>query len=141
LVHKLVYVSGRGRDPITYHYEYDQGNRLKEYRVDGITEASYRYFADGSRIYRYDSTGMRYYLYYFTVTGGLNDIVAEYTTSGSLIRKYVHGASTDEPLGLIVGTTTYSYHYDGLGSITNITSPAGDRVRNYSYQDFGTIAQ
>jgi len=39
-------------------------------------------------------------------TGGLNDIVAEYTTSGSLIRKYVHGAGIDEPLGLIIGTTT-----------------------------------
>ena len=35
------------------------------------------------------------------------------------------------------GGTSYYYHYDGLGSVTNLTDSSGTTVESYSYDAFG----
>ena len=52
--------------------------------------------------------------------------IAEYNGSGQLLRKYIYGPGTDEPICLIESTGsyagTYYYHFDGLGSVTALTN-------------------
>jgi len=65
-------------------------------------------------------------------------IIAEYNSSGTLLRKYVYGPGIDEPVAMITASgTKYYYHFDGLGSVIALSNASHNIVEQYSYDVFG----
>ncbi len=68
----------------------------------------------------------------------LDRVIAEYDgNTGNLLRRYVYGPGIDEPIVLQTGGATYTYHFDGLGSVTALTNAAGQVVEQYRYGAYG----
>ena len=77
-----------------------------------------------------------------TVTNFIYDndeVIADYTTVGVLQSEYVYGGGLDELLTMQKGATNYYYHYDGLGSVTEITTAAGAIAERYEYDPYGQV--
>jgi RHS repeat-associated protein len=107
---------GEGWDRI--EYAYDAAGRRIEKKVDGTPQVKYVYDGD--------------------------HIIAEYNSAGTLLRKYVHGPCTDEPICMIETTGGYAgthyYHYDALGSVVAMTNSAGNVTQLYEYSVYGQVA-
>jgi RHS repeat-associated protein len=66
-----------------------------------------------------------------------DEVVAEYDNSGALAAEYVYGDLIDEVLTMDRGGNTYYYHYDGLGSVREITNSSGSLIEKYTYSPYG----
>ena len=117
-------------------YVYDQANRMIELE-DGPATTDYAYDgmgrrASASRV----SSGTPVETTEFTWDSNwsLPMLIREADETGALKRRYVHGndgISMTTPQG-----PTY-YHYDGVGSVTNVTGPGGEEQWSYEYEPFG----
>jgi YD repeat-containing protein len=99
-----------------YLYYYDCENRLTDINDTGDNpRTSYKYDYQGRRIAR--------------------------TVYSTLLRKFIYGPSSDEPICMIAvsgGTETiYYYHFDGLGSVVALSDMNSMIVEQYSYNVFG----
>ena len=68
------------------------------------------------------------------------DMIGEYNASNQLLRRYVHGPGTDEPLVWYEGSGTADrrfLHADELGSIIAITNASGASIAINSYDAWG----
>ncbi|MFO0698695.1 MAG: RHS repeat-associated core domain-containing protein [Nitrospira sp.] len=59
----------------------------------------------------------------------------------TLILFYTHGPGIDEPIAVTKGSSTFFYHQDGLGSVTDLTDSAGASAKSYSYDAYGNILE
>lgn len=96
-------------------FSYDQASRL--YQV-----------SDGSSTSRFAYDGA--------------DLIAEYNTSGTILRRYVHGPGLDEPIvwyeGSAVSSTTRRYLVgDERGSIALVTNNSGGVIQRNTYDEYG----
>jgi RHS repeat-associated protein len=67
-------------------------------------------------------------------------LIAEYDGSSSLLRRYVHGPRTDEPLVWYEGTGTSTrrfFHADERGSIVAVTDSSGAPININTYDEHG----
>jgi RHS repeat-associated protein len=67
-------------------------------------------------------------------------LIAEYDGSSNLLRRYVHGPGTDEPLVWYEGTGTSSrrfFHADERGSIDDVSNDTGAALSYNAYDDYG----
>jgi len=64
-------------------------------------------------------------------------VIAEYDYSGILLRKFVYVPGIDEPILMDDGSDTYYYHFDGLGSVIELTDNTGTVVEKYQYDAYG----
>lgn len=115
-------------------YTFDAADRLTQAtkRATGVT-ASYAFDAFGRRIAK-DVDGSITHFFY----DGLQ-VIEERSDSGVLSKSFVYGWGLDEPLRM---TTHPSgdhrfYHFDALGSITELSDAAGAFVEAYEYDVFG----
>jgi len=72
-----------------------------------------------------------------------DSLVAEYNSTGTLLRRYVHGPGVEEPLvwyeGSTVGAATRQYlHADHQGSTIATTNSVGATVATNNYDSYGT---
>ncbi|SDD72896.1 RHS repeat-associated core domain-containing protein [Sphingomonas sp. YR710] len=70
-------------------------------------------------------------------------LVAEYDDGGNLLRRYVHGPGTDEPLVWYEGSGTSDkrwLHADERGSIIAVTNSSGASIATNSYDPYGIPA-
>ncbi|MDI6451757.1 RHS repeat-associated core domain-containing protein [Anaerobaca lacustris] len=99
-------------DQITYTYD-PLGRRIRK-DVDGVVT---KYLYDGDHC------------------------IAEYDGDDTLLRKFVHGPSIDEPICMIEAAGsyagTYYYHYDTLGSVVALSDADGETVQVYEYDVYG----
>ncbi|MBV8685761.1 MAG: RHS repeat-associated core domain-containing protein [Alphaproteobacteria bacterium] len=68
------------------------------------------------------------------------DLVAEYNGSNAMLRRYVHGPGTDEPLVWYEGSGTSDrrfLHADERGSIVAVTNSAGTTLNVNAYDEYG----
>lgn len=115
-------------------FGYDTENRLVS--ASGAKTASLTYDPLG-RLYQVTSAGV--------TTRFLYDgdrLIGEYNTSGTLLRRYVHGAAVDEPLvwyeGATVSSATRRYlHADHQGSIIALTGASGSTLQVNVYDAYG----
>lgn len=114
----------------TWTYTYNYENRLTQAAKTGTT-ATYKYDPLGRRIEKTVNGTTTKFLY------DGDQIIAEYDGADALISKFVYGAGIDEVVSLTKGANTYYYHYDGLGSVTNLTDSSGATTESYSYDVFG----
>ncbi|WP_418646896.1 RHS repeat-associated core domain-containing protein [Thauera butanivorans] len=114
-------------------YTYDVDNKLKTANKSGYA-ATLAYDAEG-RLRRTTLAGTITDLMYDGV-----DLVAEYDSTGTLLRRYVHGPGVDEALVWYEGTTTTNktwLYADHLGSIMGAANSAGTSTAVYSYGPYG----
>ena len=114
-------------------YTYDLDNQLISANKTGSTNSL-----------AYDGAGrLRQTTLAGTITGltydGV-DLVAEYNSGGTLLRRYVHGPGVDEPLVWYEGTTTTNktwLYQDQLGSVIGTANSAGTSTAIHSYGPYG----
>lgn len=139
--------TGVGPNPYTYDlngnltsdgltaYQFDVENRLVG--VSGQNSAQLRFDPLG-RLYETRS-------YNGAITRFLYDndeLVAEYGGSGEVLRQYVHGSGTDDPLiwyeGPSFGVAAARYLYtDGQGSVVAVSGPNGANSAINTYDEYG----
>jgi RHS repeat-associated protein len=103
-------------------YAYDASNRLV---TAGSATLSYD---PDSRLYQVAGAVTRRFLY-----DGL-DMIAEYDASGNVIRRYVHGPGTDEPLVWYEGSGTSDRRHmfaDEMGSVVAVEASSGTSILKY----------
>jgi RHS repeat-associated protein len=119
----------------TNTYTYDSENRLiRAVIASPQGEAIYTYDAFGRRVGKAVNGVATTFLY------DGDQIIAEYDGTGVIQAKYVYGTGIDEPIKMERGGQSYYYHYDGLGSVTNLTDSTGSTAESYSYDAFGNTS-
>jgi RHS repeat-associated protein len=71
------------------------------------------------------------------------DLIAEYNASGTLLRRYVHGDGSDDPILWYEGTGTINKRYmhkDERGSVIALTNGSGGVIGINAYDDHGIPA-
>jgi RHS repeat-associated protein len=130
----LVYdANGNLTDDGNKAFAYDSSNRLKSATPNGGTAVNLTY-DPASRLYQAAGSATTKFLY----DGA--DIIAEYSGSGTLLRRYVHGPGTDEPLAQYDGAGTSSkkfLHADARGSIIALSDASGNVVAKNAYDPYG----
>ncbi|TVL96339.1 MAG: hypothetical protein CV087_23810, partial [Candidatus Brocadia sp. WS118] len=56
---------------------------------------------------------------------------------GTVLQKFIYGATIDEPVAMINYIGAFYYTHDGLGNITEITNYAGGLLEYYTYDVYG----
>jgi RHS repeat-associated protein len=93
---------------------YDPARRL--YQVSGGTAGTQRFAYDGS------------------------DLIAEYDSSNTMLRRFVHGPGTDKPIIWYEGTGTSDrrfLHADERGTIVAVTNSSGTELNVNTYDEYG----
>jgi RHS repeat-associated protein len=122
-------------------YTYDAENRLtkvEDFVAGASTPAAtstYRYDGLGRRIEKVANGQTKRYIY------DGEDILLEYDGSNVLQARFTHGPGIDEPIAVTKAGSTFFYHQDGLGSVTDLTDSAGATARSYSYDAYGNIVE
>lgn len=120
-------------------YSYDPENRLtkvEDFVAGNPTPAAtstYRYDGLGRRIEKVANGQTRRYIY------DGEDILLEYDGTNTLQARYTHGPGIDEPIAVTKGASTFFYHQDGLGTVTDLTDSAGVTAKSYSYDAYGNV--
>jgi RHS repeat-associated protein len=122
-------------------YTYDPENRLtkvEDFAVGNPTAfvtSTYRYDGLGRRIEKVANGQTKRYIY------DGEDILLEYDGSNVLQARYTHGPGIDEPIAVTKGGSTFFYHQDGLGTVTDLTDSAGATAKSYGYDAYGNILE
>lgn len=115
----------------TQSWAYDVENRL--ITVGGSPPTNLSYDPLG-RMYQVAGSSTRRLLY------DGDQVVAEYDTSGNVLRRFVHGPGVDEPLLWYQGATLATRQQmraDNHGSVVAVTNSAGGIVSTNTYDDWG----
>jgi len=129
-------VPGQG----TTTYAYDLENRLTKVTLANGTVTDFQYSVRGKRM-SYAVNGAKTYLmydFYDLSKLRVEDRIADYTTSGTLLARYIHGPGADEPLAVVQGST-YFYSANAIGTVTSLTTTSQTPVVNYEYEAFGQL--
>lgn len=116
-----------------YHYDFEN-NLIEEQTPTGETTA-YAYDGQGRRIKRIKNTGTTHYIWEHR----LSNIIGEVTSGDSPIVKNIYSLAVDRLIKQVrFGTSAY-YHYDALGSVTELTAATNVLLNQYRYNAFGGI--
>ncbi|MFZ5746954.1 MAG: RHS repeat-associated core domain-containing protein [Pseudomonadota bacterium] len=113
----------------TTSYSYDVENRL--IAASGSTSATLVYDPLGRLYETSGSGGVTRFLY------DGDQLTAEYTSSGTLLRRYVHGVGEDDPLVWYEGGSARWLHADHQGSIVAASDASGATVAINAYDEYG----
>jgi RHS repeat-associated protein len=114
-------------------YSYTAENRL----ISGPNASSFSYDAIGRLAQSSSGAGVSRFQYDGT------DLVAEYNGSNQLLRRYVHGPGTDEPLLWYEGAGTSDrrwLHQDERGSTVAVSNATGAMLAVNAYDEYGVPA-
>jgi RHS repeat-associated protein len=117
----------------TVVYTWDQRNRLVTVSEPG-GDTYYEYNGDGNRVSMTRNGVTTRYIN--DEARGLVQVLAETDVNGVTQKSYTYGND------LISMETAYSksyYHYDGLGSVRNLTNSTGAVAASYVYDGFGKL--
>lgn len=114
-------------------FAYDLANRLKSTTLASTT-TSYTY--DGTGVRLQAASGANVVNYLWDINNPLPQLALERDGSGGVLRNYLRGTRM---VSMDAGGSTSYLHYDGLGSVTNLTSPTGGSQWKYSYEPFGSV--
>ena len=115
----------------TYHY--NAYNRLTSASKTG-TALTLSYAATGTLASSTLNGSVTNFLY------DGDELVAEYSSSGTLLRRYVHGVGNDDPLVRYEGSGTTNVRYllaNEQGSIVAETNSSGTTLATHQYGPFG----
>jgi len=118
-----------------FAFAYDPENRLMTATSSGVS-ASYAYDPLGRR----SAKTVNGVATYFLDSGG--DEVGEYSSTGTLLRRYVPGLVVDHPLAMIdytkAGNPETYFHQDKTGSVVAMSDTSGNVAEGpYTYDPYG----
>jgi len=117
---------------------HDSANRLTGASRTGVFSATYSYDGLDRRIAR-SGSGDNVAPVRFVHAGA--EEIAEYdATTNTVLRRYVPGAGTDQPVAYIEyvnGPQLYYYHQDRLGNIVALANASGQLAERYLYTPYG----
>ncbi|MGH7260610.1 MAG: RHS repeat-associated core domain-containing protein [Nitrospiraceae bacterium] len=122
-------------------YTYDAENRLtkvEEFTAGSptpVATSTYRYDGLGRRIEKVGNGQTRRYVY------DGEDILLEYDGGNVLQARHTHGPGIDVPIAVTKAGSTFFYHQDGLGTVTDLTDSAGAVAKAYAYDSHGNILE
>jgi RHS repeat-associated protein len=126
-------------DPV-WSFSYDAENKLKLATANNGATVALAYQPDNMLTSTTESSGN--VTTNFLYDGG--SLVAEYNSSGTLLRRYVPGPGLDEPLVWFEGSaastaasTAKYFHADIQGSITAVSEANGTVHSTYAYGPYG----
>jgi RHS repeat-associated protein len=125
---------GNTLDDGTHTYTYDRLNRLASVSGPG-GEATYTYDALGRRLASTVDGNKTIFIYDYQ-----GQVLEERSAVNQLLAAYTYGAALDEPLSFERQGTTYMYHRDALGSVTEVSNAAGALVERYTYEVYGAVS-
>src|SRR5436309_13901703 len=96
----------------------------------------FEYSAEGKRTKRVAGSTTTFFGYDYAGVSSVDDVVAEFTSTGSLNTTYVHGPRVDDPLGMKKATWA-CYQRGGHGSVTRLTDGAGGTRATYPFNALG----
>jgi RHS repeat-associated protein len=117
-------------------FTYDLADRLATATIGSTTE-TYTYAGDGVRLSA--STGSqaaKTTKFLWDRSFGLPQLALERNGHDALLRDYRYGLDL---LSQQAGNKTYLYHYDGLGSVTDVTGSTGSSVWWSDYYPYGAL--
>jgi len=115
---------------------YDLANRLASTTAGGTT-ITYSYDGNGKRLQASSgSQAANKTNYLWDANAPLPLLIREADGRDNLLRRYVYGADL---VSMTTGAGTFYYHYDGLGSVANLTSGSGTPQWSYTYEPFGSM--
>jgi RHS repeat-associated protein len=134
--------------PKTYTYSYDYENRLKEVLIEGrfkTKTVTFAYDPLGRRIKKSVKTTehRRTHSKSTTYVYDSEDIILEYLSNDTSrfgrdeVVRFTHGPGLDEPISMERRNKLYYYHFDGLGSVTELTNSRQRTVSRLDYDSFG----
>lgn len=124
--------AGRGPDSSSY----DLSNRMVSASV-GSTTIEYSFDGDGKRLLASAGTqSAKKTKYLWDPSFPLPQLAIERDGANKLLRRYVHGGDL---VSMTTGGKDYFYHYDAIGSTSNLTSSTGALQWTYEYEPFGTL--
>jgi len=115
-----------------YALTWSKENLLLNVKKQGVEVGRYTYGPVGRRTEKTNQYGTTKY-----ILSGQN-VMSELNGSGALLRRYVYGPGTDQPIAMIKanGSREY-YHYDGQGSVIATSGDNGVVVASYVYDSYG----
>jgi len=132
---------------ITANYSYDPFGRRIRKIVSGGTFIPDTSFQEGDQVFGSGLSGPQFNentadFIVTAITNYLYDgdqVIAEYDVEGILLRKFIYGPGIDEPVVMNDAITgqDYYYHFDGLGSVTEMTDAGGLVQESYKYDTYG----
>jgi RHS repeat-associated protein len=111
-------------------YGHDLSGRLISY-ANGSTNITYDYDGEGKRLAQ--TAGSTTTELIWDRNSALPHLAIERNAS-TLIRRYQHGLAL---VSMRSGGADYYYHYDGLGSVANVSDSIGAVQWTYTYEPFG----
>ena len=128
----LVYdLRGNTLDDTTNAYTYDILNRQTS-MIGPNGNATYLYDARGRRVAKTVNGTTTFFVYDINYR-----VLEERDGSNTLLARYTYGQGIDELLTMERDGSTYTYHRDALGSITEVTDSSGSLVERYEYDAYG----
>ena len=106
---------------------YDEENRL----ITAAGAAFYAYDALGQRVSKTVGGATTYYIH------NGDQVIAEYTSAGTLQAEYIDGAGIDDHLTMDRNGNRYYFFQDGLGSVSEVLNASGAVAENYTYDVYG----
>ncbi len=122
----------------SYALTYDEDNRVLTLAATGTvaqTIAS-RYDALGRRLAR--TLGATQTRYVLDLTGGMERILADTDSAGTVTAYYIHGPDLCFRVDAATGALT-CYHADAQGNIVRTTDAARATTREYAYNPYGRL--
>jgi RHS repeat-associated protein len=117
-------------------YTFTAENRLVRVDLPNGKVAEYRYDGLGRRIERSVDDLFTQYIYDY------DNILFETDKQGTILVRYTHGVSVDEPFLMESGSEQRKrsfYHRNRLSSIVDLSNEDGALVHSYVYDSFGQI--
>lgn len=111
-------------------YGWDDDDRLVSVDRNGV-HIDYRYDYQGRLVSKTIGGQETFYVW-----DGIN-LVAEVDSTGTVIKRYVFGASIDEIIVVTANGTNYWAQQDGLSSVIGITNDGGTLTATASYDVYG----
>lgn len=119
-------------------YGYDLDNRLVSGSTGLFSNVSLSYDAEGRLRQTVEPNGLGSLTTNLLYDG--TKLVAEYDSSGNVLRRYVHGSGVDNPLVWYEGATSTNknwFYADQTGSIVATADVTGAKTATYTYGPFG----
>ncbi|MEN6383986.1 MAG: RHS repeat-associated core domain-containing protein [Phycisphaerales bacterium] len=138
---------------VTTAYNYDNNGNLTSKAVGGSTTTyawDWRNMlvsvtdSAGTTVYQYDGAGNRINKtvsgvktkYINDVGRGLTQVLMETDNAGAVQAVYTYG---NDLISMYKAGANSYYHYDGLGSVRQMTNSAGAVVKSYTYDGYGNV--
>lgn len=118
---------------VTLALTYDRENRLITMN-NGTVTVTNTYDVFDRLVERATGTGKLRFVY-----DNQWRVLAEYNGSDMLVNRYVYGPEVDEPVRVTAPNNRFYYHQAVLGTVTEMTGPAGNVRERYFYDVYGRL--